>query len=120
MAMIETIIDESAAVEAESTKAEVDAQAAYESFMKDSTAGNDAAAKDITNKSDELAKAEAAKVTAEDDAKATTEELLTLGELGQTLHKKCDFLVKNFELRQTARAEEIEALVSAKAIFGGF
>lgn len=117
MAMIETIIDESAAVEAESTKAEVDAQAAYESFMKDSTAGNDAAAKDITNKSDELAKAEAAKVTAEDDAKATTEELLTLGELGQTLHKKCDFLVKNFELRQTARAEEIEALVSAKAIF---
>jgi len=117
MAMIETIIDESAAVEAESTKAEVDAQAAYESFMKDSTAANDAAAKDITNKSDELAKAEAAKVTAEDDAKATTEELLTLGELGQTLHKKCDFLVKNFELRQTARAEEIEALVSAKAIF---
>jgi len=117
MAMIETIIDESAAVEAESTKGEVDAQAAYESFMKDSTAANDAAAKDITNKSDELAKAEAAKVTAEDDAKATTEELLTLGELGQTLHKKCDFLVKNFELRQTARAEEIEALVSAKAIF---
>merc|ERR1719316_2342 len=36
MAMIETIIDESAAVEAESTKAEADAQAAYESFMKDS------------------------------------------------------------------------------------
>merc|ERR1719265_252386 len=120
MAMIETIIDESAAVEAECVKAEKDTQVAYEGFMKDSFAANEAASKDVTNKSDELAKAEAAKVTAEDDLKHTIDDLLTLGELGQTLHKKCDFLVKNFELRQTARAEEIEALVSAKAIFGGF
>jgi hypothetical protein len=118
--MIETIIDESAAVEAEAVKAENEAQVAYESFMKDSFAANEAASKDVINKSDELAKAEAAKVAAEDDSKHTTDDLLTLGELGQTLHKKCDFLVKNFELRQTARAEEIEALVSAKAIFGGF
>jgi hypothetical protein len=117
MAMIETIIDESAAVEAEVTTAEKDAQAAYEGFMKDSDAAIEAASKDVTNKSAELAKAEAAKVAAEDDAKHTTEDLLTLGELGQTLHKKCDFLIKNFELRQTARAEEIEALLSAKAIF---
>jgi len=120
LAMIETIIDESAAVEKECVTAEKDAQAAYEGFMKDSAAANEAASKDVTNKSDELAKAEAAKVAAEDDLKHTTDDLLTLGELGQTLHKKCDFLVKNFELRQTARAEEIEALVSAKAIFGGF
>lgn len=119
IAMIETIIDESAALEAESTKAEKDAQVAYESFMKDSTTAVKAASKDMTNKADELAKAEAAKVAAEDDLAHTTDDLLTLGELGKTLHKKCDFLVKNFELRQTARAEEIEALLSAKAIFGG-
>jgi len=118
--MIETIIDESAALEAECVQAEKDAQVAYEGFMKDSTTANDAASKDMINKADELAKAEAAKVAAEDDLKHATDDLLTLGEYGQTLHKKCDFLVKNFELRQTARAEEIEALVSAKAIFGGF
>jgi len=120
VAMIETIIDESAALEAECVQAEKDAQVAYEGFMKDSTTANDAASKDMINKADELAKAEAAKVAAEDDLKHATDDLLTLGEYGQTLHKKCDFLVKNFELRQTARAEEIEALVSAKAIFGGF
>merc|ERR1719218_379399 len=113
--MIETIIADSAVVEAESTKAEKEAQVAYETFMKDSTTANEAAAKDMTNKSDELAKNDAAKVAAEDDLKHTTDDLLTLGELAQTLHKKCDFLVKNFELRQTARAEEIEALLSAKA-----
>jgi len=117
--MIETIIDESAQLEAECVKAEKDGQAAYEGFMKDSTAANKAASKDVTNKSDELAKNEGAKVQAEDDLAHATDDLLTLGEYGQALHKKCDFLVKNFELRQTARADEIEALVSAKAIFGG-
>ena len=30
------------------------------------------------------------------------------------LHKSCDFVLKNFEIRQTARGEEIEALQQAK------
>merc|ERR1719171_757131 len=117
--MIETIIDESKTVEAEAVQGEKDAQAAYESFVKDTNASIEAASKDVANKSEELAKADVAKVTAEDDLKATIEDLLTLGEYGQDLHKSCDFLVKNFDLRQTSRSEEIEALVSAKAIFDG-
>jgi len=35
------------------------------------------------------------------------------------LHQSCDFVVKNFELRQTARDEEVEALRQAKAILSG-
>jgi len=31
----------------------------------------------------------------------------------------CDFVVKNFEIRQTARDEEVEALRQAKAILSG-
>ncbi len=31
----------------------------------------------------------------------------------------CDFVMKNFETRQTARDEEIEALKQAKAILSG-
>merc|ERR1719387_442606 len=57
MAMIETLVDESAELEADAMKAEADAQAAYETFMKDSTASNEAAMKDITNKSQQMAKA---------------------------------------------------------------
>jgi len=119
MAMIETIIDESKAIEAEAIQAEKDAQAGYETFMKDATASIEALSKDVTNKSKELAKAESDKAATDDDLKHTIDDMLTLGEYGQELHKKCDFLVNNFNLRQESRTEEIEALNSAKAIFSG-
>merc|ERR1719321_2277712 len=119
MAMIETIIDESKAIEAESVEAEKESQAGYETFMKDAAASIEALSKDVTNKSEELAKANADKAATDDDLKHTIEDLLTLGEYGQELHKKCDFLIKNFNLRQESRTGEIEALNSAKAIFSG-
>lgn len=119
MAMIETIIDEAKGIEEESTKGEADAQVAYESFMKDSTASIKAAQDSVISKNEELAKATAEKVSAEDDLKHTIEDLLSLGEYGQQLHKQCDFLVNNFNLRQESRTQEIEALNSAKAIFSG-
>merc|ERR1719335_14676 len=119
MTMIETLVEESAQLEADAMKAEADAQAAYESFMKDSTASNAAATKDITNKSGRSAKADAERTQASNDLKATITDLLTLGEYNQELHKKCDFLVKNFDLRQSSRVQEMEALAQAKAIFQG-
>lgn len=119
MAMIETLVDESAQLEADAMKGEQDSQAAYESFMKDSTASKEACLKEITNKSADKAKADADKTQAADDLKATITDLLTLGEYNQELHKKCDFLVKNFDLRQQSRVQEMEALAQAKAIFQG-
>merc|ERR1719456_775461 len=59
MAMIETLVDESAQLEADAMKAEADSQAAYESFMKDSTAANEAASKSVNNKSGQMAKTDA-------------------------------------------------------------
>merc|ERR1719240_313177 len=117
--MIETLIEESKAAEAEATKSEGDAQAAYESFMKDSTAAVTALSKDVANKTESKAKADSEKTAAEEDLKGTIEELLTLGEYNQELHKQCDFLVKNFDLRQCSRTTEMEALAQAKAIFSG-
>ena len=35
------------------------------------------------------------------------------------LHQSCDWLLQNFDTRRTARAGEIEALYSAKAMFAG-
>jgi hypothetical protein len=119
MTMIETLVEESAQLEADAMKGEADAQAAYESFMKDSTAANDAASKDVVNKSQRSAKADADMIQASNDLKATITDLLTLGEYNQALHKKCDFLVKNFDLRQQSRVQEMEALAQAKAIFQG-
>jgi len=117
--MIETLIEESKTLEAEATKGESEAQSSYESFMKDSTATIAALSKDIANKSEDMAKADMAKTTAADDLSATITDLLTLGEYAQELHKKCDFLLKNFDLRQQSRTQELEALAQAKAIFSG-
>merc|ERR1719161_696889 len=115
--MIETLIEESKTLEAEATKGE--AQASYEEFMKDSTATIAALSKDIANKSEDMGKADLAKTVAADDLKATITDLLTRGEYAQELHKKCDFLLKNFDLRQQSRTQELEALAQAKAIFSG-
>merc|ERR1719160_1460544 len=119
MAMIETLVDESKALEADAMKGEADAQAAYESFMKDSTAANESAMKAVTNKNKQKGATDADMTQASNDLKATITDLLTLGEYNQELHKKCDFLVKNFDLRQSSRVQEMEALAQAKAIFQG-
>jgi len=119
LTMIETLIEESKEAEAEATKSESDSQAAYETYMKDSTAAVTALQKDVANKSESKAKADTSKVAAEEDLKGTVEDLLTLGEYNQELHKQCDFLVKNFDLRQSSRTSEMEALAQAKAIFSG-
>ena len=50
---------------------------------------------------------------------ATIQDLLLLGEHNAALHQDCDFLITNFETRQSARAEEIDSLFNAKAIFSG-
>ena len=87
--------------------------------MKDSNKSIQQKLEEITNKSENLAKAMESKIQAEGDHKATMADILTLSnELGD-LHKSCDFILKNFELRQQYRGEEIEGLQRAIAILKG-
>ena len=46
-------------------------------------------------------------------------ELEQLSNYNAELQSSCDFVMKNFELRQTTRNEEVEALRQAKAILSG-
>ena len=63
MGMLEQIISETKTMEADAVKAETDAQKAYESFVKDANASMEEKVRDITNKSEEKATAEADKVS---------------------------------------------------------
>merc|ERR1719440_1254107 len=119
MGMIQQIINDAKAMEAEAIRSEEDAQKAYEEFVKDTNASIEAKSKDIVNKSEEKAKAEADKTEAEEAKENVIIELEQLSNENADLHKSCDFVVKNFEIRQTARDEEIEALKQAKAILSG-
>lgn len=117
--MIEGIIKEAKGIEAKALKDENEAQVDYETFMADSDASLKALATDITNKSEAMAQADKEHVGAADDLKHTIEEILDLGKANAALHQECDWIVKNYEARQTARSDEIDALNSAKAILSG-
>merc|ERR1719384_1967063 len=117
--MIEQIIADARAMESEAIRSEEDAQKAYEDFVKETNASIEAKSKDITNKSQEKAKAEGDLVQANEEKESTLLELEQLSNYNAELHASCDFIVKNFEIRQTARDEEIEALKQAKAILSG-
>jgi len=119
MGMIQQIINDAKAMEAETIRSEEDAQKAYEDFVKDTNGSIEAKSKDIVNKSETKAKAEADLVEAKENKEAVMLELEQLANYKAELHSSCDFVMKNFEIRQTARDEEIEALKQAKAILSG-
>jgi chromosome segregation ATPase len=119
MGMIQQIINDAKAMEAEAIRSEEDAQKAYEDFVKDTNASIEEKSKDIVNKSETKAKAEADLVEAKENKEAVMLELEQLSNYKAELHSSCDFVMKNFDIRQTARDEEIEALKQAKAILPG-
>merc|ERR1719263_2515240 len=117
--MMEQIIDDAKSMEAEAIRAEEDAQATYETFVHDTQASLDEAVKDMTNKMDRKSKAEVEKVETEVMRDKTLTELEALDQDNADLHKSCDFLLKNFDLRVTARDEEVDALKQGIAMFSG-
>merc|ERR1712125_85562 len=119
MGMMQQIIDDAKAMEAEAIRSEEDAQKAYEDFVKETNASIEAKSKDIVNKSETKAKAESDLVETKEAKEDTLLELEQLSNYNAELHQSCDFVMKNFDVRQTARDEEIEALKQAKAILSG-
>jgi len=119
MGLLQQIINDAKAMEAETLRAEEDAQKAYEDFVKDTNASITAKTKDIVNKSEIKARAEGDLVEAKESKEGIVLELEQLSNYNAQLHSSCDFVLKNFDLRQTARDEEVEALRQAKAILSG-
>merc|ERR550514_961865 len=117
--MIRQIITDASAAEAEAIRAEEDAQKAYESFVKEGNASNEQKNKDIANKSETKAGLESDLVQAQESLASTEADLDGLAKYKAELHASCDFVMKNFEIRQTARDEEVAALRQAKAILSG-
>merc|ERR1719493_218275 len=54
-----------------------------------------------------------------EDKASTTKELMATMQYIQSLHNECDWLLKYFDVRQEARASEIDALGKAKAVLNG-
>merc|ERR1719264_1345987 len=119
MGLLQQIINDAKAMEAETIRSEEDAQKAYEDFVKETNASIEAKSKEIVDKQEIKAKAESDLVDAKEAKESVMLELEQLSNYDAELHQSCDFVMKNFELRQTARDEEVEALRQAKAILSG-
>merc|ERR1740121_2885560 len=107
------------ALRADSVKSESAAQAAYEQTVADTNGSVAALQKEILSKTEAKASAKKDKTMAESDLAETETELGELAKYDSEMHAECDYVLKNFEARQSARAQEIEALQQAKQILSG-
>ncbi|KAL9139381.1 putative conserved tandem protein 10 [Amphidinium carterae] len=119
LGLLEQILADAKAMEKDTIKDENDAQKAYEDFVKETNSGITARSKEISDKSEQKGKAEIELAESKEDLDAIMTELEQLSNYKAQLHTSCDFVMKNFEIRQTGRDQEIEALKQAKAILSG-
>merc|ERR1719159_2061651 len=117
--LLEGVIKESKATESKAIASEQESQSAYEGYVKESNTLLDALSRGIAEKTGALAKADEAIARTKKDQMDNLAEVENLHTIAAELHKSCDFTIKNYELRQNARAAEMEALKQGMAILSG-
>jgi hypothetical protein len=117
--MLKNVIGDCTTIEKEATVAEQEAQTAYEQFVTESNASQKAKEEAVVNMSEQLASKEEEQIGKKEDLAGAKEDAEELAAYLADLHKSCDFVLKNFDLRQEARGAEIEALGQALAILSG-
>lgn len=95
------------------------AQQEYVKIMAESQESRMSFTKSLTDKRNSRATLGSKLTDAKESQKMTVDELQNTNEFLQELHSDCDFLVDNYEIRQEARATEIEALKNAKSVMLG-
>jgi hypothetical protein len=119
IALINQIIADAKELEAKTVHDEQNAQKAYEGLVKDSNDSIEAKTNAKTDLEGQRATDEQDLTTAKGELDGTVGELESLSDGVGALHKSCDYTLKNFDVRQEARAQEIDALQKAKAYLSG-
>merc|ERR1719360_101237 len=117
--MIDVLIADLDKEMTEAKAEENNAQEDYETMMSESAAKRTEDSKALSGKMN--AKADSEKVLSEqsDVKKDTTSELWATLKYIDSLHQECDWLLKFFDVRKTARTGEIDSLVKAKEVLSG-
>merc|ERR1740138_262101 len=98
---------------------EKDAQKDYESFMSDASDKRATDSKAITDKEAAKAETETELQSNTDSKKSKQLEAMETAKYIAGLHEECDWLLKYYEARKSARTGEIEGLGKAKAVLSG-
>eukprot|EP00401_Gymnodinium_catenatum_P038019 CAMPEP_0117484712 /NCGR_PEP_ID=MMETSP0784-20121206/14595_1 /TAXON_ID=39447 /ORGANISM="" /LENGTH=723 /DNA_ID=CAMNT_0005279285 /DNA_START=93 /DNA_END=2264 /DNA_ORIENTATION=- len=119
LSLFRKIIKDAELVEHQLEHSEQRAQSSYAAFARDATAAIEADRAAIAEKEVQRAEAAGAKSETEEALSSNNAALANLVELLKAHHLECDWIMKYFEVRKTARAEEIDAITDAKAILSG-
>jgi len=119
LGVLRSIITESETMKKEAITAEQGSQANYEKFVQESNLNRQTKMDSVVNKTKKKGEVETALETAKEKLHASSEALVNLLEQQKTLKSTCDFLLSNFDTIQEARANEIDALKTAKSILSG-
>eukprot|EP00397_Hematodinium_sp_SG-2012_P013269 GEMP01013465.1.p1 GENE.GEMP01013465.1~~GEMP01013465.1.p1 ORF type:complete len:708 (+),score=209.37 GEMP01013465.1:52-2175(+) len=119
LSLLREIIADADRMEQEALRDEQEAQTAYSTFVTNTNMSIRNHQKTIVAKSEAKAQGEVDLSENNSDLSATNGNLETLNNLNAQLHQSCDFVLKNFNTRQQARQEEVEAIEEAKAILSG-
>jgi len=119
LGLIQMIINDAERMTQEALSNEQASQKAYESFVQNTNASIRANQEEIASKLNAKADADLDKAEAGEELRGTVATLENLSGYNGQMHRSCDWVVKNFETRQTARQEEIDAIGEAKAILSG-
>lgn len=119
LTMLQKIIGEAQAEEAELHRDEIEAQNSYEIWVKDT---NDDIAENmrllVVKKQFAAETSKRLSSQVEDRAQIREDEANLMAELAD-MRKSCDYILKNFDIRQQARDEEVEALNGALRVLKG-
>eukprot|EP00913_Durusdinium_trenchii_P002531 g2340.t1 len=116
MLLLQQIIGDAKVLQA---KAETDFEAAvkdYKQFKDDATVAITTKEQSLVDLGVEKSESKADLLEAHAEATELEKELASLGETKAALREECDLLMNKFDLRQEAREQEIDALVTAKSI----
>jgi len=98
---------------------EKESQAEYEQMTKDSASTRASNVAALNDKESAKADTEAFLQMHGDKKKSAARELMATQKMIMALHAECDWLLKYFDMRQEARASEVDALGKAKAVLSG-
>lgn len=119
VALMDMMVSDLKASLGESEFGEKTAQKDYQALMASSSEKRAQDGKSMADQTAGKADLTEKLTNAKESQHITMKELENIHGTIMNLHKACDFIIKNFEYRQTARAAEMEGLKNAKAVLSG-
>merc|ERR1719453_1210432 len=119
MTMMDSIVADLDKEMQEADVDEKDAQAEYLQMMEDAKSKRIADSKSVQEKEGAKADTQAAIQDMKKKHLTKGKEAFAIVNVIGSLHKECDYLLQNFDMRKQARTAEIDSLQKAKAVLSG-